>query len=241
MKHRFFAPPDSVSGDTIVFPPDEAHHAVRVLRVKTGEMVSVVDGEGSWYRAELEVIGRKNLVGRILERRTNDGEPAFDLTLCVSPLKNTSRFEWIVEKASELGVRRLVPLLSKRTERSRIKRLRMETISITAMKQCGRSRVLQIDEPQKFQKLMKESDDTDELKILCHEAAPTDASLIELLSSPDMLTSARILIGPEGGFTDEEVEAATGKGFKLVSLGERRLRTETAAICASSIVMSGVR
>ncbi len=241
MKHRFFAPPDSVSGDTIVFPPEEAHHAVRVLRVKTGDAVSVVDGEGSWYRAELEVVGKKNLVGRILERRRNDGEAALDCTLCVSILKNTSRFEWVVEKATELGVRRLVPLISKRTERSRIKRSRLETIAVTAMKQCGRSRLLQIDDPQKFRKLIKDSDDTDERKFICHEAVSIEASLPTVLSDSDSMPSVRIMIGPEGGFTDEEMESAGTRGYRQVSLGERRLRSETAAICAASIVMLAQR
>jgi len=240
MKHQFYAPLECISGDTIVFPSDESHHAIRVLRVKTGDEAAVVDGRGGWYRTELEVVGRKNLVGRIWDRKQNVGEPAFELSLCVSVLKNASRFEWIVEKASELGVTRLIPIVSKRTERTRLKTTRLATICVSAMKQCGRSRLLHLDEPQKFRKLMKSSRDDGALRLICHESAPIESTLAKRIPPPGSTGRIQLFIGPEGGFTDEEIELASRYGCDVVTLGERRLRTETAAVCAASLIMVGM-
>lgn len=184
MKHTFFAPPDAISENIIIFPEDEAHHAVRVLRIRTGDEVAVVDGEGYWYRATLEVLGRKKLVGLVREHRAGVGEPSYDLTIGVGMLKNVSRFETFLEKAVELGVRRVIPLITKRSERSRIKMKRIDTIVMTAMKQTGRSERMEIAEPVKFRKWLKVLPGAqDEFRAICHERAAHDQNLATALAA----------------------------------------------------------
>ncbi len=238
MKHTFFAPPDAISANTIIFPEDEAHHAVRVLRVSTGDEVAVVDGEGNWYRTALEVMGRRKLVGRVIEHRANVGEPSYDLTIGVGLLKNVHRFETFLEKAVELGVRQVIPLITKRSERSRIKMKRIDTIVMTAMKQTGRSKRMEISEPVKFRKWIKGLPDVqDEFRAVCHERAAHDQYFSAALTATGIKETARVLVGPEGAFTDEELGLAAGANFRVVSLGPRRLRTETAAMVAAATVM----
>lgn len=236
--HGFYAPPDALSGETIIFPDDEAHHAARVLRVKTGDEAIIVDGEGKWYRVRLDVLGRKSVIGAILERRENVGEPDYDLTIAVALLKNPSRFETFVEKAVELGACRIVPLITKRTEKSRLKMSRANAILVSAMKQSGRSRLVALDEPVKIRKWYKsEFDKNGEFLAICHETAPMDSDLASLLKRTESYSRAIVMVGPEGGFTDEEIERACERGFQPVSLGPRRLRTETAAMSVAAIFM----
>ena len=238
MKHTFFAPPEAISGDTIVLPDDEARHAVRVLRTRTGDEAAVVDGAGMWYRIAVEVVGRKNLVGRILERRPEHGEPAFHLTIAICPLKNMARFEVFAEKATELGLSRITPVITKRSERSRLKASRLRGILTASMKQCGRSRLVRVDEPVKLKRFLKSADGSDsDFKGICHESAPPDRSLAAILRARGLPARATVLVGPEGGFTDEEIEMAGSHGFEILSLGERRLRAETAAITVSAAFM----
>jgi 16S rRNA (uracil1498-N3)-methyltransferase len=243
MKHTFFASPDDITEGTIQFSDEEAHHAVRVLRVKTGDEASVVDGKGNWYETTLTVVGRRSMVGSIRNHRLGVGEPVYDLTLGVGMLKNTARFETFLEKAVELGVRRVVPLITRRSEKLRLKGKRIDAIRISAMKQSGRSRLLEIDEPVKLKKWMKDlPKDGPAFRAVCHEGAPTDQGLQSALQAASASEPLQILVGPEGGFSEEELGTAVGAGFRIVSLAPRRLRTETAAIvCASAAMLRFMR
>lgn len=237
-KHTFFAPPEAVIDSTISFSDTESHHATRVLRVRTGDEVAVVDGEGNWYRVSVEVLGRKRVLGSILEHRSNVGEPGYHLTVGVGMLKNATRFETFLEKAVELGVSQVIPLVTKRSEKSRIKKRRVETILTSAMKQSGRSRRIRLDDPVKFKKWMKQrSLDNSEFRAICHEGASSDQNLESALLNGRSKRKMVLLVGPEGGFTDEELDQAAEKGFMVVSLGPRRLRTETAAIVSAATIM----
>jgi len=235
LKHTFFAPPDAIAGDTIVLPSDEAYHAVRVLRLKTGDEAAVVDGEGRWYKVVVEVIGRKNLVGRILENNIDVGEPSYHLTIGLSLLKNMARYETFVEKAVEYGVSRIIPLVAKRSERSRMKSARLEKILIGAMKQSGRSRKIMLDPPVKMKKLSKLlGEQTSDFRGICHETSSSSAALRNYVNVADLPGRAIILVGPEGGFTADEVESLEGNGFRQLYLGQRRLRAESAALAVAS-------
>ncbi len=239
MKNCYYAPPESISGDTVIFPEEEAHHAARVHRAKTGDEARVVDGEGRWYRVRLEILGRKSVVGSILEVRGDVGEPSYELTIGVGLLKNTSRFEIFLEKAVELGVRRIVPLVTRRSEKSRLKTVRARSILISAMKQTGRSRLVELDEPIKIRKWFKNGLDGEAgLNAMCHEEADVATSLAGLIRTIEPRRKATVLVGPEGGFSPEEVEKARTLGFEIVSLGSRRLRTETAAISVAATFMA---
>lgn len=237
MRHlttTFFAPPSHVKGDRLTLPTDEALHALRVLRHRVGDVVHVVDGEGGWYSVRLDVITAQSALGTILESRRNVGEPAFDLTLAFGLVKSQSRLETFVEKAVELGVNRLIPLETARTERSRLRTDRLERIAVAAMKQCGRSRLIEVESSISFDRFVAASQSG--ARLLCHELSSHDNSLSTALNGTDddRLT---IAIGPEGGFTEAEVEAASTSGFRIVHLGNRRLRAETAGIAAATAVM----
>ena len=238
IKHTFYAPPEAIAGDTIVLPADEAYHAVRVLRLKSGDEAAVVDGAGNWYRIDAEVVGRKNMVGRILEKQVEVGEPEYQLTIGLGMLKSAARFETFVEKAVEFGVSRIIPLITKRTERARIKDARIESILIAAMKQSGRCRKVMVDPPikmRKFYKTLAESEE--EFRGVCHETAPQSSSITLELSGIDIPRKSMILVGPEGGFSDDEIETLEERKFKQLSLGQRRLRAESAAMTVAAAYM----
>lgn len=238
MTTTYYIPPGFFAGDQVVLPPDEARHAVQVLRQRVGDEIVGVDGQGGWHRIELTNVHKKNVVGRVLETVLERGEPAFELVAAFSMLKNVKRFEMFVEKACELGVRRIIPMKTARTEKSGFRRDRMEKILIAAMKQSGRSRLVQLDAMTSFEQML--TDAAAGRRLLCHESAPANAGLLQAVSGARKEAgdaSVLVAIGPEGGFSDEEVDAAVNKGFAVVSLGSRRLRAETAAVTACAGIM----
>ncbi len=230
----FFAPIDRIHGDRLSLPEDEAHHAARVLRAREGDEVVVVDGEGGWYRVRLDHVDRRSAGGWILDRRREVGEPSYHLTLAVGLLKQRARFELLLEKAAELGVSELVPIITAHTERETVRPNRLRGKLIAAMKQCGRSRLVRLREPVAFSDYLDEA--RADLKLCCHEAMRASKGLVDALRAAAEPSSTSVLIGPEGGFSEEEVEQARSKGWKVVSLGPRRLRTETAAIAAAAAI-----
>ena len=233
MTTPFHAPPECRSGDRLVLPPEEAHHATRVLRHEIGDLVEVVDGDGRWYRVRLSHVGRDEVSGEIIEERLNYREPAYSLTLAVSPLKNANRFETLVEKAVELGVTRIQPILCSRTEKPRIRMERLERVAIAAMKQSRRSRRLVLEEIREWKTFAIGA--TRGFRLILHEGGGGDfGSVLQRAAVGEEIVAA---VGPEGGFTDEEVELAVEAGFEPVYLGPRRLRTETAAIAAAAAAM----
>jgi len=239
MKNTFYSAPESISDGTVQFGEDEAHHAVRVLRVRTGDEAVVVDGKGNSYAVTLKVVGRKSLIGSVKDMRVGVGEPVYDLTVAVGMLKNIARFETFVEKAVELGVRRIVPLITKRSEKARLKARRIDAILISAMKQSGRSRLTEVQDPVKLRKWLKDLPPAaGSLRAICHEGAPTDQSLAAILEGASSVDPLLVAVGPEGGFEDEELGYAAAAGFRIVSLGPRRLRTETAAMVSAATVMT---
>lgn len=230
----FFAPPSRIRGDRVVLPDDEAHHAARVLRHQPGDEVVVVDGAGGWHRVVLDAVDRRQVAGRVVETRHGVGEPAYDLTIGMALLKNRSRFETFLEKAVELGAARVVPLVTERTERGHLKETRAHNILVAAMKQSQRCRLVELAEPAAFDDALGGAYD---LSLLCHEQTGPDAHVLAALARHPAARSIRVWIGPEGGFSDAEVAAATAAGFIPVSLGPRRLRAETAALAAAAAVM----
>ena len=239
MTTSFYAPPTSREGDRIVLPDDEARHAARVLRKKPGDEIAVVDGEGGWFRVRLDEVDKRAVAGVVVERKSDVGEPDYELVMGVALLKNASRFETFLEKAVELGVGAVVPLVTARTERSRLKRPRAEGILTAAMKQSGRSRLVRLHEPTALD-IWLERDrpkGPDVHRLICHEAADAGRSIRHALDGRPGVPRVEVLVGPEGGFSDGEVAAAERVGFAPVSLGPRRLRAETAALAAAAAVM----
>lgn len=232
MTTTFYAPPERFRDGTVTLPDDEARHAVRALRHSVGDEVVVVDGAGGRFIVRLTVADKRGAAGEVVAERREVGEPTYRLTVGLGTLKNAGRFETFVEKAVELGVSRIVPLSTERTERERLKERRLEGLLIAAMKQSGRSRRPELADVTEFDAMIR-SDDA--LRILCHESADAAPSLPRLLTgAPASLT---VIIGPEGGFSEAEVDDAESLGWAVASLGPRRLRAETAAIAAAGAVM----
>ncbi len=228
----FYTPPENIRGTAVRLPDDEANHAARVLRKKPGDEIVVVDGVGGWYQVRLDHVDRRQVTGQVIATQRNVGEPRYRLRVGLAMLKNRNRFETFLEKAAELGVAEVVPLVTARTEKTGFKRERAHNILLAAMKQCGRSRLVRLAEPQDLETTL--ADTNAGLRLLCHEHAATDQSFTEHLLAHRNATSIDVLIGPEGGFTDDEVADAGAAGWHIASLGTRRLRAETAAITAAA-------
>ncbi len=237
MTTSFYAPPDYIHGDRVILREDEARHASKVLRVSVGDEIVVVDGAAGWYRVEIDHIDRRSIGGHVVERRAEVGEPPYELVLGFGLIKHRGRFETLLEKVVELGVSVLAPLVTERTEKERIREDRSESILISAIKQCGRSRLPKLLEPTSFEDFLAASSyrGAADLQVICHEEA--DQGLLDALAVNMPMHRIVVTIGPEGGFSDDELLRANAAGFKTVSLGNRRLRAETAGIAAAAAVM----
>jgi 16S rRNA (uracil1498-N3)-methyltransferase len=225
MSERFFidAP---IAGETAVLRGPEAHHLSGVMRVRVGDEVLLFDGSGAEFPARVEAIERREVRLAVLSRNVVDRELPRDVTLC-SALPRGDRQRWLIEKAVELGVRRFVPLRTNRAvvepDSGTCERLRRTVIE--ASKQCGRNRLMEITAPSDAPPTAAAG----ALNLLAHPGGETTlAQLAEELRAQPSRPIA-LLVGPEGGFTDEEAAAAQSAGWRPVSLGPRILRIETAA------------
>jgi len=221
--------------DELYLRKEEAQHCAKVLRKKIGDQFFVVDGLGHEFQVAISGIESGQVACKILIQRSCPTELPFEITLAQALIKN-DHFDLVVEKATELGVKRIVPV---KTERSLVipksnKIERWQKIALSAMKQSRRS-VLPIIEPMiPFSQLIKRAGAFDR-PVLCHESS--DMSLRAYCLKFDRLPRGTlIVIGPEGGFTESEVAAARSAMMDVVSLGRRRLRAETAALCAMSLI-----
>ena len=232
MSERFFVP-SPIRGRRAQLTGAEAHHLSHVLRGEAGQIVTVFDGSGDEFSARIESIGRSAIELEILERQSVDRESPLQLTLAVA-LPKGERQRWLIEKAVELGVARVIPLATKRgvaqPTASAIERLRRAVIE--ASKQCGRNRLMEIAEPRQWDELAEAI--ADATRLMGH---PGGIRLREAIAS-DLDPSNEIVaaIGPEGGFTDEEVNRGVAAGWQLVDLGPRILRVETAAIAVAACI-----
>jgi 16S rRNA (uracil1498-N3)-methyltransferase len=226
---------DDVHGDTVTISGAEAHHAVRVARRKIGESVRLIEGNGTGYDAEITDVTRDTLTCHITRRIDDAGEPRVRLTLAMALLKG-STFDTVVEKAVELGVSTIIPLESTNCiarDPSPKKHERWESLALSATKQCLRSRVPEITRPLTTAELTERIPNyTHTFVAWVHDDGNTlDADFAD---DADIL----LIIGPEGGFTDEEITQLTSAGARTITLGPRRLRAETAALTGITLVMN---
>jgi len=222
--HRFFVHPDVFSGDEVRLEGDLAHRLSRVLRLEAGAAVVLLDGSGLEYETRLDVVGPQRVTGTVLGQRPGQPEPRVRLVLYQSLVKG-ERFDWVLEKGTELGVAAFVPLLSRRNVvRAAPERPgrpeRWRRVVREAAEQCGHSVLPEILPAEGLQEALSKAAD---LRLLPWEGEerPTVA----------------VLIGPEGGFDAEEVALAREAGAQVVSLGRRILRSETAGIVAAAAVL----
>lgn len=225
----FYTPPEKISGDSVLIDGEEFSHLVHVMRKKSGDEIRVVDGLGTAYDVRLGEIRKKMVRGEISRKFPNHNEPAVAVTIAAGILKNPSKFDFLVEKAVELGVREIVPLRTERTIPSHAKTGRWQKLALAAMKQCGRGVLPKVREAETLDEMLEEGRRFGRVYVAHQQARGTWPGMT---GPPD--GSVLMLIGPEGGFSDEEIDRCTASGAVPVTFGDRRLRTETAAIVAAA-------
>jgi 16S rRNA (uracil1498-N3)-methyltransferase len=212
------------------FDPEESRHIVKVLRKKEGEILQTTNGNGYLFTVRILEAHPQHCMAEVISSQRKP-DKRYYLHLAVAPTKNNTRYEWFLEKATEIGVDEITPLICKRSERKAIKAGRMEKVLESAMKQSLRAYLPKLNQAISFHEFIKKEHQDLKLIAHCEEDEKTDLKR-RLGADQDVL----ILIGPEGDFTREEIRMAYDQGFGPVSLGESRLRTETAAIVAATTV-----
>jgi 16S rRNA (uracil1498-N3)-methyltransferase len=210
---------------------ETSKHVVQVLRMKEGEALQLTNGAGDLFTAEI-VTDHKKHCEVIIKGSSFTPAPVRKITIAISLLKNASRFEWFLEKATEIGVTEIMPLLCQRTEKERFRQDRMQQILVSAMLQSQQSWLPKLHEPVQLEKAIKESGAA--IKLIAHCIDGEKQSLHNYKTNS--LLDSIILIGPEGDFTPTEINLALQHQFKPVTLGETRLRTETAGMVAAAIL-----
>ena len=233
MSRRFYLP-QSWESPTLRLTGSEARHLSRVLRLGVGDEVMLFDGQGNQARARIENLDANDVSLSVLERMPPADSPSMSLTIATAVPKG-DRFDWLVEKATELGVARVIPLTTTRSVvhpgGSKLERLRRRIVE--ASKQCGRSRLMELTEPMSWQACVAREFTGAAVLVADPSGEPVDRA------RPDRPAGVLVAIGPEGGFTSEELEAAQGHGARLVSLGPTLLRIETAAVAVAALWLIG--
>jgi 16S rRNA (uracil1498-N3)-methyltransferase len=238
-EQRFFYTPQPESGQ---LPDDEAQHALRVLRLQMGDEIHLMDGRGTFHRATITEAGGHRCRYRIMESLPQQPEWMGYIHVAVAPTKNMDRMEWLAEKATEVGMDELSLLECRFSERRVVKTERLDKILVSAMKQSHKAWKPRLNELTPFQQFIARTDlpsqrfiahcyDPADIPVTVPDGSPSGSLpfLFDLLQSR---TPALVLIGPEGDFSIDEVRAAEAAGFRSISLGTSRLRTETAALVA---------
>ena len=221
---------ENLDESKIVLNEDTSKHVVNVLRMKNGEEVLLTDGKGKKAMATIFDDNRKKCVVQISSIQTEE-ERKSKVAIGISLIKNSSRFEWFLEKAAELGVNEIIPLICARTEKEKFRFDRMQNILISAMLQSQQCRLAVLHEPTEFEKAIHLFF---EKKFIAHCQQANKSELANQQTGKS--TSQLILVGPEGDFTHDEISLAIENRFQPVSLGQTRLRTETAGIAAAVIL-----
>ena len=239
----FYAPPENFVDEFIELPADESRHLAKVMRLGPAAIIIVVDGLGQACRAEVTKVGRDHVTARIHTQLRNFGEPVVRLTLAAG-LSAGSKFDRVVEKGTELGVKRFVPVISEKSrvkldEPRRVKSrvTRWEKVALAAMKQCRRSYRPEISTPATFEQYLTQLDG-DDLNLIFHPSSYSKP--LDQISINSDCRRVSVLVGPESGFSDDEVAMASDAGCVAVSLGQRILRTETAGPVVCALIMQAL-
>lgn len=215
--------------DELKLSETEAHHAVKVLRKKVGDKIQLVTGKGILVDAEITATDKKNCEYKIIQS-TQFEEPTPKIHIAIAPTKNMDRYEWFAEKAVEIGVSEITPILTENSERKKLKLDRLQNILVSGMKQSKNYFLPKLNELTSFPDFIKSVRETQ--KYIAHCETEESQHLIKLINTnQDIL----IMIGPEGDFSNNEIQLAVKSGFKECSLGNSRLRTETAGVVACEI------
>ncbi len=230
--HRFYCPDIAT---TLTLGEEDSKHCVKVLRMAEGDTIEVVDGNGNLYACRITMAHPKRCAVEVLESSHQPPHWGCRIVLGIAPTKNLDRMEWLVEKCVEMGVDRIIPLRCHNSERTVVKTERLKKIMVSAMKQSLKATLPQLDEMTPVEKVIAEPFDGVRCIAYCDMLLPREQrQTIATAYQPgrDVL----LLIGPEGDFSPEEVQASREAGFVPVTLGESRLRTETAGLMAVAAI-----
>jgi 16S rRNA (uracil1498-N3)-methyltransferase len=225
MMNLFYAP--DITDSLYTLDSNESRHIVRVLRKGVGDNIHFTDGKGYFYDCRLLTTDSRSCEVKVINKEKGKDKRDFHIHLAVAPTKNISRYEWFLEKATEIGVDRITPFISRHSERKVIKTERLNKVLVSAMKQSLKSNLPQLDEMTRFKALMNLSPESEKYIAFVDDDIEDELSKV-YTPGKDVF----ILIGPEGDFDPKELEQAKANGFKPIRLGPSRLRTETAAIVA---------
>ena len=215
----------------LMLDEETSKHVVQVLRMKSGEVLRITNGNGQLLAAEIIKDHKKNCEVKIIESKFI-AMSTRNISIGISLLKNTSRFEWFLEKATEIGIREIIPMICERTEKQHFRYDRMKNICVSAMLQSQQVWLPKLREPIKFTTLFK--DLSHKQRLIAHCTDEEKRSLSSVIDHG--VGSTLILIGPEGDFTNEEIGIADKNDFRSVSLGPTRLRAETAGVVAAAVL-----
>ena len=223
----FYTPNIDSSENKITLEKEESRHIVRVLRLKEGSEIFITDGKGNLIKVEIVDANQNACEVKVLEKTKNHEKRSYYVHMAVAPTKNNDRYEWFLEKSTEIGIDEITPIIGQHSERKKIKLERFEKVILSGVKQSLKAYIPKINEAVKLKDFLKKDFDGD--KFIAHCVEDDRKSLkSELQPGRKYL----VLIGPEGDFSKEEIALALEKGFTPVTLGNFRLRTETAALAA---------
>lgn len=231
---RFFYAPDAIIDDSL--PEEEAQHALRVLRLKSGDEMMLIDGAGNYFRAEVTLATNKKCMFRILETLPQESLWPGRFHLAIAPTKMMERMEWMTEKSTEMGIDSLSFLLCDNSERKVIKTSRLDKIVVSAMKQSHKAWKPAVNEMVSFHTYINQPHAGLKFIAHCYEEIPRVNLFDALCHATEKQGDVTVLIGPEGDFSLNEVQQAVDAGFVSVDLGASRLRTETAGLMAVAMM-----
>ncbi|CAD0005373.1 16S rRNA (uracil(1498)-N(3))-methyltransferase [Flavobacterium salmonis] len=227
----FYNPNIDETTETFSFDKEESRHIIKVLRKKDSDILHVTNGLGLLFETEITLASDNKCIVEVLSIKKSP-KPRFRLHLAVAPTKMNDRFEWFLEKATEIGIQEITPVFCDRSERKVVNKERFEKIILSAMKQSNETFLPKLNEAISFKEFIKQKNEGLQLIAHCEETAKK--SLKEVLKPNENVT---LLIGPEGDFSEKEIILALENNFQPVTLGNTRLRTETAAVVACHSVV----
>ena len=216
----------SIIEKTVNIPSEENKHLVKVLRKKINDQIHLIDGKGYLYTGRIIKQDKNNSEVEIIKKEKKEKNHNYYLHIAISPTKNISRFEWFLEKATEIGIDEITPIICHRSERQKINKDRSERILISSIKQSLKFHLPKLNDPISYNDFIKQKINGNKFIAHCLETKKE-----KLSNSINKICT--ILIGPEGDFTEEEINLAKDHGYKPLSFGSSRLRTETAGIVAT--------
>jgi len=223
---NLFYTPD-INSNSYTLSEEESKHCIRVLRLKEGDIIQLIDGAGGFYSAKILDANPKKCEVEITEIKKDFGKRNYYLHLAVAPTKNIERFEWFVEKATEIGIDEITPIKCEHSERTIVKTERLNKVAVSAMKQSVKAYLPKINEMVSFDQFIKQDFSGQRFIAHCFDLPKQSLKTVYQKNK-----NALILIGPEGDFSKAEVDLAHKNNFQEISLGNSRLRTETAATVA---------